>query len=175
MVLVKYLQAEPGVMLWEAEVRWVSALFSKQACMWRFLSSLLPYEGIVSWHMEESGRVTVGLISWHGFHHSHQLPPVTTTASQPGNIWRRRVTHTDHTPGLAPTLHFCMDAAHDSVLTSSPTTASSICPWWCSLRTPATSTPPACRWRAAWPQWSAPASARSWSPFLKTTTAISPS
>lgn len=79
--------------------------------------------------MEESGRVTVGLISWHGFHHSHQFPPVTTTPSQLRNIWRLHTTHSDHTRDLAQTQDFCVDASHDSVLTSSPTTASSICPW----------------------------------------------
>ena len=132
-------------------------------------SSFLPYERIISWHVEKSGWVTVGLISWHGFHHSGQFPPVTTAAGQLGNIWKLRVTHSEQ----AQTGDVCVDAPHDSGLTSSPTTASSSCPWRCFQQTPATSTPPACRWRAAWPQWWAPVSGGSWSPFLKTTAIIS--
>ncbi len=47
-----------------------------------FTAGVLPDERIVSRYVEQSRRVTVGLISWHWLHHSDQLPPVMTTENQ---------------------------------------------------------------------------------------------
>ena len=137
--------------------------------------------------MEESRRVTVGLVSRHWLHHPDQLPPVMTTESQADAVTSLYMSTFDvmnmfYCSGIRHQQVFrqltceCWqgyytglftDASHRSLLTSSPTSASSIHPWWCSLQTPATSIPPACRWTAVWPRWWAPVSARSWSLFLQ--------
>lgn len=150
-----------------------------------FTSGVLPDERIVSRYMEQSRRITVGLISWHWLHHPYQLPPVVIRESHHWccnhrstvkQLLRLRSMKSHDT--LVQYVHFdvmtiyvnwCVftDASSSSQLTSSPTSVSSIHPWRCSLQTPATSIPPACRWMAVWPRWWAPASAGSWSLFLQ--------
>lgn len=126
MVLVKYLQAEPGkgggglVTIRKAEVRsqlcfQSSPLFDEQLCARVDSTCIRIYLALLTFTLWKNnllthGRAQVGRSRSHLLAQLPSPPPFPScydNSNQLGNIWRRRVTHSDHKRALAQNGLFC--------------------------------------------------------------------